>query len=83
MFGRRREGRGRDTPILKSIDYLEDYYKKTVEYLYMIPFASSRQWSKLILEILSSILDHPKGRGRATPIFRYKMITGKRFNIFA
>ena len=31
MFGRRREGRGRATPILKNLDYLENYNKKTVK----------------------------------------------------
>ena len=44
----------------------------------MITFVSSRQCSELILEILSNMLDRPKERDRATPIFRYK----KRMNIF-
>ena len=48
--------------------YLENYYKETDEYFFMIPFALSRLWSKVFLKILSSIPDHPKGRGRATPI---------------
>ena len=34
---------------------LQNYYRRTVEYFCMIPFASSRQWSKIILEILSSM----------------------------
>ena len=49
--------------------YLQNYFKKTDEYFSMIPFASSRLWSKIFLKILSSMPDHPKGRGRATPIF--------------
>ena len=45
-------------------------YKKTDEYFFKIPFASSRLWSKILLKIFSSIPpDHPKGRSRATPIF--------------
>ena len=57
------EGRGRAT---------NNVLKKAikVKYFCMIPFASSRQWSKQILGILSSMSDRPKGRERATPIFR-------------
>ena len=43
--------------------------QKTDEYFSMITFASSKRWSKIFLRILSSMPDHPKGRGRATPIF--------------
>ena len=75
MFGRRHEGRGRATPILKRLNYLENYYRRTVEYFCMILFASSKQWSKIILEILSIMSDCPKGHGRATPLFCYKIIT--------
>ena len=39
---------------LKKLDYLENYYKKSVEMFSIIPFASSRQWFELILGILSS-----------------------------
>ena len=63
------------------IFYLENYYKKTDEHFSMIP-ASSRLWSKIFLKILSSMLDHPKGRGRATPIFyleNYYKKTNKNF----
>ena len=56
-------------------------YKKTDENFCMIPFESSRQWSKLILGILSSMPERPKGRDRATPIFRYKILAGKLMNI--
>ena len=69
-------GSGRVTPILKRLNYLENYHRITVKYFCVIPFASSRQWSKIILEILSSMSDCPKGRGRATPLFRDKIITG-------
>ena len=55
--------------------------KKTVDFV-RIPFSSSRQSSELILGILLSMRDRPEGRDRATPIFRYKMITIKRMNIF-
>ena len=34
-----REGRGRATPILKYINYSENYYKKTDEYFSIIIFA--------------------------------------------
>ena len=54
---------------LKNLDYLENYYKKTAEKCFMIPSASSRQWSKLILGILSIMPYRPKGRDRAAPIF--------------
>ena len=48
MFGRgqHHEESGRTTPIF----YLESYYKKTGEYFSMIPFATSRLWSKNIFE---------------------------------
>ena len=70
-------------PFKKTELFRKLLHDRTVEYFCMIPFASSRQWSKIILEILSSMLDCPKGRGRATPLFRYKIITGERLNIFA
>ena len=38
---------------------------------------------KPIFKILSKLSDRPKGRGRTTPLFRYKIITGERLNIFA
>ena len=62
---------------------LQNYYRRTVEYFFMIPFASSWLWSKIILEILSSMPDCPKGRSKATPLFRCKIITGERLIIFA
>ena len=62
---------------------LQNYYRRTVEYFCIIPFASSRPSSKIIFKILSELSDRPKGRGRTTPLFRYKIITRQRLNIFA
>ena len=53
---------------------LENYYMKTDEYFSMIPFASSRLWSKILLKILSSMPDHPKRRGRITPIILFRKL---------
>ena len=61
-------------PFKKSLGYLENYYKKTAENCCMIPFASSRQWSKLILGFFSSMPNRPKQRGRARPIFDSKFL---------
>ena len=47
---------------------LQHYYRRTIEYFCMIPFASSRQWSKIVINFFSSM---PIGRGRATPIFDF------------
>ena len=38
---------------------IQNYYKKTVEFFYIIHFALSRQWSKLFFGILSSMPDRP------------------------
>ena len=65
MFGRHHEGRGSTMPILKCLSY----NKKTDQYFFIIPFASSRLWSKILLKILSSMPEYTKGLGRATPIF--------------
>ena len=54
-----------------------------VEYFCIIPFELSRQWTKLIFQILPSMSDGPKGRGRATPLFHYKIITRELLNMFA
>ena len=53
---------------------VQNYYTRTVEYVCMVLFASCRESSKLILKILSSMSDSPQGRGRATPLFHYKII---------
>ena len=50
---------------------LQNYYRRTVEYFCMISFASTRHGPELIFK-KSSMLDCPKGRGRATPYFRIK-----------
>ena len=70
MFGRHHEGSGRATPILKILNYLENYYRRAVEYFCMIPFASSRHGPKLIFNFFPNMPDPQKGRDRATPIFR-------------
>ena len=57
--------------------FIQNYYKKTVGNFCMISFASSRQWSKLILGILSSMQDHLKGCDMAMLIFGYKILEGK------
>ena len=50
-FEGRSEGPGMATPILISLDYLENYYKKMVEIFCLIPFTLNSPMSKLILEI--------------------------------
>ena len=60
----RPDGRGRIKPILKCLNY----YKKTDEYVFKIPFATSRLWSKILLKILWNMPDYPQGRDRATHI---------------
>ena len=71
------KGRDRTTPIF----YLENYYKKTDEYFSMIPFGSSRLSLKIFLKILSSMPDHPKGRGRTKSLVSHmennNLLSGK------
>ena len=62
---------------------LQNYCTRMVENSSIIPFKLSRQWSKIILEILSSMSDSPKWRGRATTLFRYKIIAREWLNVFA
>ena len=57
--------------------------RECVEHFSMIPFKLSTQWNKLVLLILPSMADSPKGRGMATPLFCYKVIAQEWLNIFA
>ena len=69
----KRAWHGRATPLFRHL-ILENYYKRTVKYFCMNPFKLNSKWSKLIFKIFSSMPETPKGRGRATPLFRHLII---------